>query len=217
MIAVVILAGGEGSRIGGDKPERLLRGMRLLDHALGLARQWSPLIAIAVSNTPPARLGGVPVLHDREGSGPIAGIAAALAFARAEDVDRVLTIPCDTPFLPLDLPDRLEGALTVSAGAAIAASSGRTHPSCSLWRASAAAAALSDYLKSGRGSLHGFAEAVGGVAVEWASEPLDPFFNINSMADLAEAEALIGRSRLVERGLQARRRKRHLRTILDAC
>jgi molybdopterin-guanine dinucleotide biosynthesis protein A len=36
--------------------------------------------------------------------------------------------------------------------------------------------------------LRGFAELVGYVPVEWLAEPLDPFFNINTEEDLAEAE-----------------------------
>lgn len=189
MIAVVILAGGEGRRIGGDKPTRLLDDERLLDHALILARGWSPLVAVSVRDTAP-NVHGLPLLPDLMGKGPIAGIAAALAFARSKGVKRVLTIPCDTPFLPSDLPDRLSDALMHSAGAAIAASGGRLHPSCALWRVETAVA-LPAYLSSGRGSLHGFAEAVGAVAVEWPIEPHDPFFNINSAADLAAAEAMI--------------------------
>ena len=66
----------------------------------------------------------------------------------------------------------------------MAASGGRLHPVCALWKAEAAAG-LPAYLATGRRSLRGFAEAVGYEAVEWPSEPFDPFFNINDEADLA--------------------------------
>jgi molybdopterin-guanine dinucleotide biosynthesis protein A len=39
--------------------------------------------------------------------------------------------------------------------------------------------------------LKGFAEAVGYAAVEWPTYPVDPFFNINSQRDLAQAERLL--------------------------
>jgi len=188
MIAVVILAGGDGRRIGGDKPRRLLAGKSLLDHALGLARRWSPRVAVSVRDAS-SMSSTVPLLTDREGAGPIAGIAAALAFARDERLELVLTIPCDTPFLPADLPEALSTALTDTAGVALAASGGRLHPSCALWR-TAAAASLAPYLATGRNSLHGFATSIGGVTFPWPSEPFDPFFNINSEADLAVAEEM---------------------------
>jgi molybdopterin-guanine dinucleotide biosynthesis protein A len=98
----------------------------------------------------------------------------------------VLTIPCDMPFLPWDLPVRL----TSDAAATVAASGGRLHPICALWKAEARDA-LPAYLATGRRSLKGFAEAAGYEAVQWPTEPFDPFFNINDEADLARAEELV--------------------------
>lgn len=195
MMAVVILAGGEGRRIGGGKPLRTLAGKTLLEHALAIARQWSPLIGISVRDAASAfHSTGALFLPDTAASGPIAGIASALAFGRTNGVSRVLTIPCDTPFLPSDMSNRLDVALVQHAGAVIAASGGRWHPSCGLWRVETEAA-LALYLASGRRSLTGFAEALRAVAVEWPVAPVDPFFNINSATDLDEAEALIMKPR----------------------
>lgn len=186
-LAVVILAGGEGRRIGGGKPQRLLAGRPLIDHALAFARGWSSDVAIAVRAPPfPA---DEPLLPDRWGEGPISGLASALDFAADRGLAAVLAIPVDSPFLPTDLPVKLAEAL-VGHAAAVPLSAGRTHPACALWR-NEAAAALPAYLEAGRSSLNGFAEHVGFTRVEWPAEPLDPFFNVNTEADLAEAEALI--------------------------
>lgn len=171
---IVILAGGEGRRIGGGKPQRLLGGQSLIDRALARARTWSDSVLVA------ARQGG-DMEDDPAIEGPLGGVAAALALG-----GDVLTIPCDMPFLPDDLPARL-----VSGKAAtVAASGGHLHPVCALWTAEAAAR-LPAYLGTGRRSLRGFAEAVGYEAVEWPVEPYDPFFNVNDEADLARAEALL--------------------------
>jgi len=168
---IVILAGGAGRRIGGGKPLRMLGGMTLLDRALAMARSWSDEVLIADGTT------------DAPGiEGPLGGVATALA--RGEDI---LTIPCDMPFLPPDLPERLSAG---AAAAVLAESGGRLHPVCALWRASAAEG-LPAYVASGRRSLHGFAESVGYATVSWSTEPVDPFFNINDEADLKRAEALL--------------------------
>ena len=98
----------------------------------------------------------------------------------------LLTIPADMPFLPTDLLDRLAASIGES-GCAMASSGGHSHPVSALWRVSALGQ-LDDYVSSGTRSLKGFAALVGAVEVEWASDPDDPFFNINSVADLAEAE-----------------------------
>lgn len=177
---IVILAGGEGRRMGGGKPQRLLGGETLLDRALRRARSWSNDVLVA------AREGG-DIRDDPAVEGPLGGITAALALG-----GDVLTIPCDMPFLPDDLPARLRS----DAAATVAASGGQLHPVCALWK-SAAVAGLSAYLATGRRSLTGFAEAVGYQAVDWPVGPIDPFFNINDGADLALAEALL---RDLERG-----------------
>lgn len=171
---IIILAGGEGRRIGGGKPLRMLGGRSLIDRALERARCWSDAVLVV------AREGG-DLRDDPAVEGPLGGVAAALALG-----GDVLTIPCDMPFLPDDLPTRL----TSAKAATLATSGGHPHPVCALWKAEAAAG-LPAYLATGRRSLKGFAEAVGYEAVEWPVEPFDPFFNINEEADLVRAEAML--------------------------
>lgn len=191
-ILVAILAGGAGSRIGGDKPLRILAGETLLDRAIAQARQWSDIAVVAVRDRAQVGEAALDCILDEPGiDGPLAGLAAALREAKGLGREAVLTIPADVPFLPADLRDRLvmeiDGAL-----AAVASSGGHLHPVCGLWRASALTR-LEGYLASGRRSLRGFAEALGYRAVEWAGADPDPFFNINSNADLAAAERLLAR------------------------
>jgi molybdopterin-guanine dinucleotide biosynthesis protein A len=175
---VVILAGGEGRRIGGGKPRRLLGGEALIDRAVRIARGWSGDVHVA--GEAPI---GVPMIRDDPAiEGPLGGVAAALRLGRD-----LLTIPCDMPFLPDDLALRLGNG---AQAATIAESGGRLHPVCALWRARSALG-LGDYVASGGRSLRGFAEAVGYEAVAWGAAPIDPFFNINDEEDLARAEALL--------------------------
>lgn len=189
-IAVVILAGGEGSRIGGNKPLRMLGGKRLIDRAEALAKQWSELVAVAVRDREQVGSTSLLSIADVESiEGPLAGLAAALGFAGDGGCDAVLTIAADMPFLPSDLGERLSTEIG-SAAAAIASSGGQLHPVCGLWRVTVLEG-LRDYLAEGRLSLKGFAEATGYHRVEWSCEPSDPFFNINSAEDLASAESLL--------------------------
>jgi len=175
---IVILAGGEGRRMGGGKPQRLLGGETLLDRALRTARGWSDEVLVA------ARKGG-DIADDPAIEGPLGGVAAALALG-----GDVLTIPCDMPFLPDDLPVRLRS----DAAATVASSGGRLHPVCALWKARARDG-LSAYLATGRRSLTGFSEAVGCQAVEWPIDLLDYFFNINSLDDLKQAKGWLDQPR----------------------
>jgi molybdopterin-guanine dinucleotide biosynthesis protein A len=186
-VAVVILAGGEGSRIGGGKPLLTLGGERLIDRAARHARQWSDALAVAVREPSQVEGCGIEVIRDRlDVEGPLGGLASGLDFGRGRECRFLLTIPADMPFLPRDLFERLAGTLS-GHSCALARSGAHVHPVCGLWSVDAADQ-LDGYIESGRRSLRGFGEWVGCTTVEWPSAALDPFFNINSPEDLAEAE-----------------------------
>jgi molybdenum cofactor guanylyltransferase len=190
-IPVVIIAGGQGNRIGGDKTARLLSGHSLLDHMMEKARLYSDQIAVAVGRK--ADIAGHPDIElledDPDINGPIAGLLSALNFGRRQGNPMVLTLPCDTPFLPSDLLAKLVASLG-KANVSLARCNGGLHPTCALWRVDAAAQ-LSAYVAQGRRSLIGFAEAIGYAATDWAADPLDPFFNINTPDDLTKAEEAV--------------------------
>lgn len=188
-LAVVVLAGGEGSRMGGAKPLAMLDGERLIERALRRARRWSDRVALSVRSAD--QLAGVdaPLLPDEPGlRGPLAGLIAALRFAERSGCDFVQTIPTDMPFVPNDLPERLLAAIGEHQ-CAVPASNAQPHQDCALWRISAVKQSKS-YIATGRRSLIGFAEFVGFTCVEWPAASLDAFFNVNTTEDLARAERL---------------------------
>jgi len=130
---------------------------------------------------------GLPLLADAVPGqpGPLAGILAAMDWAAAHGAARVVTVPCDTPFLPADLVARLSAAAPV--GAAIAATAGGdVHPVVGLWPVSLAPA-LRARLATGDRRVGAFAAAVGAVTVAFPPGPPDPFLNLNTPDDLAQA------------------------------
>jgi molybdopterin-guanine dinucleotide biosynthesis protein A len=189
--AVAVLAGGAGSRIGGGKPLIVLGGKTLVERAFERARNWSDFSVVSLRSADQVKPLGLPWIADAPGiEGPLAGLAAALEWAHGQGANALLTIPCDMPFVPDELPLRLIARIG-EMGAAIAVSGGNLHPVCGLWR-SAAAAEIPAYCASGKRSLQGFARHIGFTEVEWPATARDPFFNINSPADLAAAEVLLG-------------------------
>lgn len=187
--ATAVLAGGQGVRLGGGKPMRDFAGATLLDHAAARARSWGAPTVLVLRSPDQAASAGMTVIHDDPAvPGPLGGLAAALAWGREMGADAVLTLPCDMPFLPGDLPHRLNAALVSDVSAAMASSGGRRHPICALWRPSALET-LRRRAAEGRLSLHGLADAVGAADVVWDDAVPDPFFNINTPDDFARAEA----------------------------
>ena len=128
-ITGLILAGGEGRRMGGiDKGLQELDGCPLVQWVLDrLAPQVGEVFISANRNL--ARYGefGHPVLPDRlDGfAGPLAGLQEGLAQATTP---LLVTAPCDSPFLPDDLVMRLYAALVAQqAELAVARAGGRAH------------------------------------------------------------------------------------------
>ncbi|WP_349628070.1 molybdenum cofactor guanylyltransferase MobA [Bradyrhizobium lablabi] len=193
----VLLAGGLARRMGGgDKPMRTIGGRTILERAIArLAPQCDGLILNA--NGDPARFAafGLPVIADgvADFPGPLAGILAALDWAAANrpEVEFVLSAAADCPFLPRDLVARLYQALDEqNAELAVAASGDQSHPVIGLW-----SVALRDELRHSLvvediRKIDRWTARYRLATVTWSSTPLDPFFNANTVEDIAEAERL---------------------------
>lgn len=191
-----ILAGGLARRMGGgDKGLSLLGGRTIIDR---LAERLRPQCAALIlnANGDPTRFAptGLPVVEDSVPgfAGPLAGVLAALDWAAANrpDLPWVATVAGDTPFLPEDFVRRLHQAREASGAAlACARSDDRTHPVDALWPVSLREALRHALVVEGERKVGRWSARQGLATAEWAG-PVDPFFNINEPADLAEARRL---------------------------
>ena len=111
-ITAVVLAGGRGRRLGGqDKGLLEIDGRPLIEHILELVTpQVTAVIINANRNQPIYSSYGHPVISDNmtDYQGPLAGFAAALSVC---NTDYIITLPCDGPFVPGDLVNRLSAAI----------------------------------------------------------------------------------------------------------
>lgn len=175
----MLLAGGAGSRLGGGKPSRLLRGVPLIART---AARLGPRRLAVCGDPAAADLLGVPALPDAVPGrlGPLAGVLAALRWAGG----RVLIVPCDMPFLPPDLVARL--AASPAARIAVPEWGGRAQQAVALWPENAADL-VAEVLAAGGRALRDPRLAARWHVVPFDDVPDDPFFDIDTEADLAEA------------------------------
>jgi len=198
-IVGVVLAGGLSRRMGGgDKALTDLCGRPLLAHVIERFRsQVGPLLLSA--NGDPARFAafGLEVVADPVGDypGPLAGLAAACLWARANrpDIARVATVAADLPLLPADLVARLASALDADpeAGCAVAASRGRVHPVAALHSVDCVDDLLPGLASGEIRRLMTWFERRRVVTVDFDAPDMDPFVNLNSPEDMAVLRAAL--------------------------
>ena len=132
-----------------------------------------------------AQFGHRVIADEIEGfAGPLAGFERGLAHAKG---DLVVTVPCDSPFLPADLVARLREALEGGqAELAVAKTGEQVHPVFSLMRRSVHAS-LRDFLAGGQRKIDRWYGALDVVLVSFDDEA-DAFLNINTREELASLE-----------------------------
>jgi len=195
MISGLILAGGRGSRMGNvDKGLQPFRSSTMVEHVLARLRpQVGPLAISANRNLDTYRAFGTTVLPDElsDYPGPLAGLEAGLRHCTTP---YLLAVPCDSPFLPADLAERLFSALQqADADVAYAATQepgmrAQPHPVFCLVRADRLPQ-LSAYLAEGGRRVDGWHRDL--TSVEVVFEDVDAFRNINTPDELRGLDAAV--------------------------
>jgi len=184
----IVLAGGLGRRMGGvDKGLQLLRGAPMVAHVLArLAPQVDALVINANQNPEQYAALGLPfraaIVPDVVGgfAGPLAGLHAGLMAAATP---LVVTVPCDSPFLPLDLVSRLrQGMAAAGAQLAVAKTGAQPHPVFALVRAEVRDG-LAAFLAGGGRKIDAWYAGLDVVEVRFDDEA-EAFGNINTREEL---------------------------------
>ncbi len=181
-VSGIVLAGGQGRRMGGvDKGLQELRGKPMAQWAIErLAPQVDEIVINANQNLEKYRSLGTVVPDEISGfAGPLAGLHAGMKAARHP---LVVTVPCDSPFLPMDLVSRLKNALHEN-DVAVARTGEQAHPVFALVRKDCLPN-LERFLAGGGRKIDAWYGALKFVEVPFDDEA-DAFRNINTREELA--------------------------------
>jgi molybdopterin-guanine dinucleotide biosynthesis protein A len=196
----VILAGGQSSRMGGgDKGMLALGDQSLLGRVIARLRPQVETMALN-ANGPAERFRpyGLPVIADSVADypGPLAGVLAGLDWAAEQGASHIATAAADTPFFPADLVGRLIVA-TEQNGQPIALAATpdperglARHPTFGLWPV-ALREDLRAALGAGTRKVVAWTDRHGTALAQFEAEPFDPFFNVNTPADMERANQLL--------------------------
>jgi molybdopterin molybdotransferase len=187
-ITGLILAGGQGRRMGGaDKGLQIFRGKRLVDHVYErLAPQVGGIIINANQNHDAYKTFGVRVVSDAIGNfaGPLAGLQAGLSVSRRP---YLASVPCDTPFLPEDLVERLMARLNESGAELAVVRTGEWQQPVFCLVRRGVLEHLTNFLKGGGRKVDAWYASLDVVEVNF-DDQVEAFSNINTHEELANLE-----------------------------
>ena len=191
----LVLAGGLARRMGGgDKGLIRIGGATILERALArVGPQCAGLIINANGDLARFARFDLPVVADDVAgfAGPLAGILAGLDWlaANAPAIGWLASVPGDCPFLPRDLVRRLHAARAAAGMPLACAKSGDwRHPVVGLWPVDLRTDLRRAVVAEGLRKIEVWTARHGVALAEWPAEPVDPFFNVNTPEDAAQAQ-----------------------------
>ena len=192
-IAVIIMIGGKSSRLGGGIKSLIkINNKKIFDIILERIQPQIDKI-IVNSNIENSEISKYkfPIIKDvKQGYlGPLAGIHAGMKWLNKNkpEVDWLLTLPGDTPFIPLNLVSCFEEKINQDSKIILAKSNDKIHPIIGAWHTSLLTS-LNEHLESGTRKILDWAKSHPLEFLEFQEKSYDPFFNINTQIDINKAE-----------------------------
>jgi len=191
-IAVLIMIGGQSRRMGGGIKSFIeLDGKSIFDRIITIIKpQIKKIIISCNTEEPKLKKYQFPIIKDlKEGYlGPLAGIHSGMQWLKKNEpeVKWLITIPGDTPFIPMDLIFRFKDKMSSDLKIIIAKSQNKTHPIIGAWN-TCLFENLEEKLNKGIRKIMSWAELHPLDFVNYTIEKYDPFFNINTKEDIDEA------------------------------
>ncbi len=184
-VSGIVLAGGLGRRMGRlDKGLQPLRGKPMVQWVIErLAPQVDELLINCNQNLEAYARFGCRLVPDEIGgfAGPLAGLHAGL---KAATHPFIVTVPCDSPFLPHDLVRRLKERIGTH-HIAVAKTGAQAHPVFSLVTKDVLDN-LERFLAGGGRKVDAWYAGVRAVEVSF-DDQADAFMNINTLEELGRA------------------------------
>tara|TARA_B100000029_G_C17551866_1_gene950382 strand:+ start:1339 stop:1959 length:621 start_codon:yes stop_codon:yes gene_type:complete len=195
-VYAVILAGGLSSRMGGGiKSLNKFNNKFIFDRVFeNLKKQLNNIIISSNDENNSFSKYKVRIIKDVEKGflGPLAGIHASLEWINTnkKQIDWLITVPSDTPFIPKNLVEKLYISATKNnCKIILARSNNKTHPIIGIWHTSLYLSLKKDLFLGTRKILDYAIKNSLGYA-EFFNSNYDPFFNINYKKDIIEAEKI---------------------------
>jgi len=189
----VVLAGGKSKRFGEDKSEVKLGDKTLLEHTLDKIKSKFNTIIIVSNNKIIKNY--ITIKDCIEGQlGPLVGALSAMKWIKKNNYSYnwIITFPCDTPFFNISIIDKFIKVSKLNDSLLyFAKSAEKRHNIFGLWSVKLIETLEKDIIENNHRKVEKWANKIGVKTVNIPYDNIDPFFNINTKDDLAEAEKIL--------------------------
>ena len=189
----VVLAGGKSKRFGEDKSEVKLGDKTLLEHTLDKIKSKFNTIIIVSNNKIIKNY--ITIKDCIEGQlGPLVGALSAMKWIKKNNYSYnwIVTFPCDTPFFNISIIDKFIKVSKLNDSLLyFAKSAEKRHNIFGLWSVKLIETLEKDIIENNHRKVEKWANKIGVKTVNIPYDNIDPFFNINTKDDLAEAEKIL--------------------------
>ena len=189
----VILAGGKSKRFGEDKSKVKLNGKLLIEYTLDKISQKFSKIIIVSNNLNIKNYISINDCVDGQ-LGPLVGVLSAMKWVKKNNFlyNWVATFPCDTPFFNTSLIDKFIEASKLKENLLyFVKSKKKRHNIFGLWSIELIETLEKDILENDYRKVEKWVNKIGVKTIDIPYNNIDPFFNINTKEDFAEAEKIL--------------------------
>ena len=189
----VVLAGGKSKRFGEDKSTIKLNDKTLIEHTLDKIK--SKLNKIIIVSNDKVLKNYITINDCIDGQlGPLVGVLSAMKWIKDNNYSYnwIITFPCDTPFFNISIIDKfIEVSKLNDSLLYFAKSKEKRHNIFGLWSLKLIETLEMDIVKNNHRKVEKWANKIGVKTINISYDNIDPFFNINTKEDLAEAEKIL--------------------------
>jgi len=196
-ILAVVLAGGKSKRFGEDKNQAKLGGITLLEHVLKkVIPKFNKTLIISNQNLNIKKINSVSIVPDciQGNLGPLVGVLTAMKWIKKnnEKYRWVATFPCDTPFFDTTIIEEYKNKINLNESLLyFVKSNEKRHNIFGLWSVKLIDTLEKDLVDNNYRKVEKWADKIGVKIINIKNDKFDSFFNINTKADLEDANKLL--------------------------
>jgi len=195
-ILAVVLAGGKSKRFGEDKNQAKLGDKTLLEHVLSkISNKFDETLIVSSHSLKIKKRKNETIIPDYLNNlGPLAGVLSSMKWIKEKQKQYkwIATFPSDTPFFDTSIIDEYKKKIKLNQDPLyFIKSNNKRHNIFGLWSIDLLETLENDLIKNNFRKIEEWANKIGVKTIDVKIKKFDPFFNINTIKDLKEAQNIL--------------------------